>query len=65
LGVAVGLPVALALASLVRGFLFGVEPADPVTFGGVTVVLLAIAVTASWVPARAAARTDPSVVLKD
>lgn len=46
-------------ARLLRGFLFGVGPLDPVTLAGVTGVLVAIAGIASWVPARRAARINP------
>lgn len=40
-----------ALALVIRGFLFGVEPLDPVTFVGVPFVLFATALVAGWVPA--------------
>jgi len=64
LGVGGGLAVALALAGLVRSLLFGVEPADPVALGGGIAVLLVAAVLASWLPARRAARVDPSQTLR-
>jgi predicted permease len=64
-GVAAGLFAALALARLLRAFLFGVATADPVTFLGVPAVLLAVALLASWLPARRAARVDPGTVLRE
>jgi len=63
-GVAVGLALAVGLARLMEGLLFGVSPADPVTFGGVALILVAVALAASWVPARRAARIDPMTALR-
>jgi len=63
-GLAVGLGLALAGARLIAGFLHGVDPGDLLTFVGVPVVLLAVALLASWVPARRAARVDPMVALR-
>jgi ABC-type lipoprotein release transport system permease subunit len=44
--------------------LFGVRPTDPLTFGSIAVVLAMVALLASWVPARRAARIDPMVSLR-
>ncbi|HSW27932.1 MAG TPA: ABC transporter permease [Longimicrobiales bacterium] len=63
-GVAVGLALSAGLARLMSGLLFGVSPADPLTFGSVTLVLLAVALLASWLPARRAARIDPTTALR-
>jgi ABC-type antimicrobial peptide transport system permease subunit len=62
-GLAIGSVGSLALAFALRGFLFQVKPADPVTFMGVGVVLLFAAVVACYVPARRAARVDPLITL--
>jgi predicted permease len=63
-GLAVGLVGALLAARLLRGLLFGVGPGDPVTLGGVALVLAAIGIAACWLPAARAARVDPAVALR-
>jgi ABC-type antimicrobial peptide transport system permease subunit len=64
----VGIVLGLALFALVAGFLrallFGVTLSDPPTLGGSALILFAIAVLASWVPARRAARVDPADALR-
>ncbi|MHB1060193.1 MAG: hypothetical protein ACYC0F_20215, partial [Rhodanobacter sp.] len=65
LGVAIGLAAAFGLTRLLRTVLFEVEPADPVTFGLTALGLLLLALGAAVVPARRAAGTDPSVVLRE
>jgi predicted permease len=64
IGIAFGIAGALALTGLFEGLLYGVEPADPVTFLAVTVLLLACSALASYLPARRATRVDPVSVLK-
>ncbi len=59
-----GLALALTLARLLRGFLYGVEPSDPLTFGATAVVLAGVAVTASYVPAARATRVPPVEALR-
>jgi len=63
-GAAVGLPLAFGLGRLLRSTLYGVGPADALTF---IVALLGVAVVAlisSWVPARRASSVDPIVALR-
>jgi putative ABC transport system permease protein len=64
LGVAAGLAGALALRRLVESMLFGVGAADPATLAVVAVLLAVVALAAGYVPARRAARVDPSVALR-
>ena len=63
-GVALGLGAAFALTRLLSGFLFNVEPTDIATFALLPLVLLAVAVGASYIPARRATRADPIAALK-
>jgi ABC-type antimicrobial peptide transport system permease subunit len=63
-GLAVGLAVALAMTRLIASLLFDVETTDPATFTLVSVLLLAVAVVASYVPARRAMNVDPVVALR-
>lgn len=64
IGIAVGVVLAIAATRFMRPFLFGVSPVDPLTFGGITLGLLAIAVFAAYLPARRAAGADPAIVLR-
>ncbi|HEX5439167.1 MAG TPA: ABC transporter permease [Gemmatimonadaceae bacterium] len=63
-GVGVGLAGAAALTRVIRSMLFGVGPLDPVSFVGAAVLLVVVAVVASALPARRAARVDPVVALR-
>ena len=63
-GTAAGVVGALLLAKLMTGMLYGVRPNDPITFGGVLVVLGLVALLASCVPARKATRIEPTVALR-
>jgi predicted permease len=58
-GVAAGLAGAFALTRFMRGLLFGVMPGDPLTFSAIAILLGAMAVLATYVPARRAAHVDP------
>jgi putative ABC transport system permease protein len=65
LGLAFGLGAAFLATRAMRAMLFAVEPADPVTFGGVALLLLATAMAAVWVPAWRVSRTSPAATLRD
>ena len=64
LGSIAGLGCAVACVRLLRGFLFEVNPLDPVTFCAVPVLMLLIALLAAWIPARRAASIDPMRALR-
>ena len=57
-GCVIGIAAALTLARWMRSLLFGVSPADPITFAGVAVLLIVIAIGACYVPARRALKAD-------
>jgi predicted permease len=63
-GVAVGLVGALLLTRLMSSLLYGVGPADPSTYFAVALLLVLVAIAASYVPARRAMRVDPVVALR-
>ena len=64
LGLAIGLVIAFAATRVLRSQLFGVSPTDPVSFTAVALLLLVVAVLASYFPARRATRVDPMVALR-
>jgi predicted permease len=63
-GVGGGLLLFVFVARTLRSFLFGVASTDPVTLAGASLLLVAIAALASWIPARRTARVDPADVLR-
>jgi len=64
IGVASGLAASWALMRFLRNLLFEVSPTDPLTFTSVGVLLMLVAIAASWIPARRAMRVDPMVALR-
>jgi ABC-type antimicrobial peptide transport system permease subunit len=63
-GVVIGIAVSLAVTRLMSSRLFGVSATDPLTLAGVAVLLSAVALFASYIPARRAMRVDPMVALR-
>jgi putative ABC transport system permease protein len=64
LGAAVGCAAAFGLTRVLRTLLFGVSPTDPVSFAGVAILLVAVALIACWWPARSAMRVEPATALR-
>jgi putative ABC transport system permease protein len=63
-GVAIGIAGSLALTRTVESLLFGVTATDPLTFSGVTLLLLGAGLLACYIPARRAMRVDPIIALR-
>jgi len=64
IGVAIGLAGALGLTRFLSGLLYGVKPGDPLTLVATSALLMAVALLASYLPARQAAKVDPMVALR-
>jgi predicted permease len=64
IGVAIGIGAALGLTRLMTNQLFGVSAHDPLTFAGVGILLMIVAVAACYIPARRAMRVDPMIALR-
>jgi ABC-type antimicrobial peptide transport system permease subunit len=64
IGVVIGLAAGAVFSRLIRSFLFEVGVADPLAISLVTLLLVAVAVTACYIPARRATRVDPTVALR-
>jgi putative ABC transport system permease protein len=63
-GTACGLVASVAFTRAIGGLLYDVSPVDPLVFAGVSVLLVAAGLVASWIPARRATRVDPIVALR-
>jgi ABC-type antimicrobial peptide transport system permease subunit len=63
-GIALGIGVALVLTRVMSAMLFGVGPADPLTYAAVSAALALVVLLATYLPARRAARVDPVVALR-
>ena len=63
-GIAIGLVGALGVTRFLRTMLYGVSPFDPASFVGVAAILTTVALLASYIPARRAARVDPVEALR-
>ena len=63
-GIAAGVGASLLLSGLVKSMLFGIAPYDPATLWTAILLLLAVALAASWIPARRAAKVQPMVALR-
>jgi predicted lysophospholipase L1 biosynthesis ABC-type transport system permease subunit len=59
LGIGVGIPAGLVLARLLVSLVYGLKPADPVVFGGVSVLVVAVAIGSAYFPSARAARVNP------
>jgi putative ABC transport system permease protein len=62
--VVIGVLGAAVLTRWISSLLFGVAPLDPLTYGAVVAALFGVALVASWVPARRAARVDPAIAMR-
>ena len=64
LGLTIGVPAAFGLSRFLSSLLYGVKPTDPLTFLGVTIMLVLVTLLACYIPARRAMRVDPMAALK-
>ena len=63
-GLAMGVAAAFVLTRVMSSLLFGVSPTDPLTFISISIVLVSVAVLASYIPALRATRVDPMFALR-
>jgi predicted permease len=65
LGVAIGVAASLALGRVVASLIYGVRPTDPLTFAGVVLLLVAVGILATIIPAHRATRVEPVRILRE
>ncbi len=63
-GLLAGMVLAVGVSELLRGVLYGLSAVDPLSFAGVSLLFLAIAMLAAYPPARRATRVDPAIALQ-
>jgi len=64
LGLVIGLPSAFILTRVMSTLLFGISATDPITFLGISLAVLAVALLASYIPALRATKVDPMIALR-
>jgi putative ABC transport system permease protein len=64
IGVLIGVPISMAASQVVKSMLFGLSARDPVTYGGVALLLAIAGLMACWIPARRAAKVNPMMALR-
>jgi predicted permease len=64
IGMTIGLIMALGLTRFISSLLYGVNPADPLAFAGISFLLISAALLASYLPARKASKIDPAIALR-
>jgi predicted permease len=64
IGVVIGIAAAVAMCRILSGFLYGISAVDGITFAGVTILMVAVALVACYIPARRATRVDPMIALR-
>ena len=64
IGIAIGVFAAIGLTRYLENMLYGLRPFDPLTYSAAVLVMLAVALTAGWLPAQSASRLDPMVGLR-